>query len=106
MKEIDSIEASWNRAYMDKSKLKSFSKHVFVVRDDERLKELTESIKRNGVPESIIIHSMGGSEFDYEIVAGHKRTRGTQLAGLKSIPCDIRDIDDAAASLIMIDTNL
>ena len=54
----------------------------------------------------IIVRPIKDKDFDYEIVAEHRLTRGTQILGLTSIPCDIRDIDDAAATLIMIDTNL
>ena len=106
MKETDSIKASRNITSIDISKLKPFFKHVFDVRDDERMQELSESIKSTGVIEPIIVRPINDKDFYYEIIAGHRRTRGIQLAGLKSIPCDIRDIDDAAATLIMIDTNL
>ena len=106
MKETDSINASRNITPIDIFKLKPFFKHVFEVRDDERLKELSESIKSNGVIEPIIVRPINDKDFDYEIVTGHRRVRGTQLAGLTSIPCDIRNLDDEAAILIMIDSNL
>ena len=106
MKETDSSKTSWNITSIDISKLKPFFKHVFDVRDDAQMQELSESIRSNGLIEPIIVRPINDKDFDYEIVAGHRRTRGIQLAGLKSIPCDIRDIDDAAATLIMIDTNL
>ncbi len=83
-----------------------FCKHVFEVREDERLKELSESIKSNSVIEPIIVRPINDNYCDYEIVSGHGRTRMTQFNGLTSIPCDIRDIDDAVATLIMIDSNL
>ena len=106
MKETDSSKTSRNITSIDISKLKPFFKHVFDVRNDERMQELSESIRSNGVIEPIIVRPIKDKEFDYEIIAGHRRTRGTQLAGLKYIPCDIRDIDDMAATLIMIDSNL
>ncbi len=106
MKKTDSIKASRNITSIDISKLKSFFKHVFDVRDDDKMQELSESIRSNGVIEPIIVRPINDKEFDYEIIVGHRRVRGTQITGLTSIPCDIRDIDDAAATLIMIDSNL
>ncbi len=70
------------------------------------MQELSESIRSNGVIEPIIVRPINDKEFEFEIIAGHRRTRMTQLTGLTSIPCDIRDIDDAVATLIMIDSNL
>ena len=106
MKKTDSIKASRNITSIDISKLKSFFKHVFDVRDDDKMQELSESIRSNGVIEPIIVRPINDKDFDYEIIIGHRRVRGTQITGLTSIPCDIRDIDDAAATLIMIDSNL
>ncbi len=93
-------------AFIDISKLKPFFKHIFDVRDDEQMHELSESIKHNGVIEPIIVRPITDEEFEYEIVAGHRRTRGTGLAGLTCIPCDIRELDNATATLTMIDSNL
>ena len=70
------------------------------------MKELSESIKSGGVIETIIVRTVQDKDFEYEIIAGHRRTWESQLARLKSIPCDIRDIDADVATLIMIDTNL
>ncbi len=106
MKETDNTKVSRNITHIDISKLKPFFKHVFDVRDDDKMQELSESIRNNGVIEPIIVRPINDINFDYEIIVGHRRIRGIQLAGLKSIPCDIRDIDDAAATLIMIDSNL
>ena len=106
MKEIENNKASRNITFVDTSKLKPFFRHVFDVRDDDQMQELSESIKRNGVIEPIIVRPTNDEEFEYEIVAGHRRTRGAQLVGLTSIPCDIRKLDDATAILTMIDSNL
>ena len=106
MKKTDSIKASRNITSIDISKLKSFFKHVFDVRDDDKMQELSESIRSNGVIEPIIVRPINDKDFDYEIIVGHRRVRGTQITGLTSIPCDIRNLDDEAAILIMIDSNL
>ncbi len=106
MKKTDSIKASRNITSIDISKLKSFFKHVFDVRDDDQMQELSESIRSNGVIEPIIVRPINDKDFDYEIIVGHRRVRGAQITGLTSIPCDIRNLDDAAATLIMIDSNL
>ena len=82
----------------------SFAKHPFKVRDDETMRDTAESIAKYGVlaPGVVRPRSAGG----YEIVAGHRRKRGCELAGRKTMPVIIRDLDDEEATIIMVDSNL
>ncbi len=69
----------------------------------DELQDLANSIKRNGVQQPIIVRPMGDK---YQILAGHNRTEAAKLANLKMIPAIVRDVDEATAMLIVVDTNL
>lgn len=86
------------------SELHPFPQHPFQVRDDDAMKETVESIKEYGVLTPAIVRPRvdGG----YEIVAGHRRTHASELAGLETVPCLIRDMDDDMAVILMVDSNL
>lgn len=84
--------------------LHAFKNHPFRVLDDEKMQEMVESMKRNGVlvPGIVRIRAEGG----YEVISGHRRWRACELAGLTEMPVMIRDLDDDAATLMMVDTNI
>ena len=86
------------------SELFPFKNHPFQVRDDEAMQKTVESIARSGVitPSIVRPHQEGG----YEIIAGHRRKRGSELAGKETMPVIIRDLDDDEAVLLMVDSNL
>ena len=86
------------------SELHPFPNHPFQVRDDDAMKETTESIKEYGVLVPAIVRPVpdGG----YEIVSGHRRKHASELAGLETMPCIVRDMDNDAATIIMVDSNL
>jgi len=85
--------------------LHPFPGHPFRVVMDESMEALVESIRKNGVLNRIIIRPR--REGGFEIIAGHRRTEASRIAGLTSIPADIRrDLDDDAATIAMIETNL
>ncbi|MEG1513397.1 MAG: ParB/RepB/Spo0J family partition protein [Clostridia bacterium] len=85
--------------------LHPFPGHPFRVMMDEAMQGLVESIKKNGVLNRIIIRPR--REGGYEIIAGHRRTEASRIAGLTTIPADLRrDMDDDAAIIAMIETNL
>lgn len=86
------------------SELHPFKDHPFKIRDDEAMTETVESIKEYGVlvPAIARPHPNGG----YEIVAGHRRKHACELAGLETMPVIVRDLDDDAATIIMVDSNL
>lgn len=85
-------------------KLYPFENHPFHVRDDTAMRETAESIQKYGVlvPGIARLRENGG----YELIAGHRRKRGSELAGLKTMPVLIRDLDNDEATIIMVDSNL
>ena len=85
-------------------KLKSFPNHPFQVRDDDSMRETVESIKTYGVLQPAIVRP--AKDGDYEILSGHRRKRACELAGRKTIPTIVRELDDDAAIIFMVDSNL
>lgn len=81
-----------------------FKDHPFKVKDDETMADTAESIKEYGVlvPAIARPRDKGG----YELVAGHRRHRASELAGLETMPVIVRNLDDDAATIIMVDSNL
>ena len=86
------------------SQLHDFPNHPFKVRDDEKMQETVESVKAYGVLVPAIVRQRPDGE--YEIVAGHRRKHASELAGLNELPAIVRDLDDDAATIIMVDSNL
>ena len=86
------------------SELHAFKDHPFKVIDNEAMFDTTESVKQHGVlvPGIARPRKDGG----YELVAGHRRHRASELAGLDTMPVIIRNLDDDAATIIMVDSNL
>ena len=85
-------------------KLKSFPNHPFQVRDDDSMNETVESIKTYGVLQPAIVRPT--KDGDYEILSGHRRKHACELAGRKTIPAIVRELDDDAAIIFMVDSNL
>ncbi|MFI3254504.1 MAG: ParB/RepB/Spo0J family partition protein [Eubacteriales bacterium] len=84
--------------------LEPFKNHPFKVLEDSKMDELVESIKNFGVATPIIVREKGRG--DYEIIAGHRRTKACEILNLEKIPAFIRDLDDEEAVLYMVDTNI
>ena len=86
------------------SELHPFPDHPFKVRDDEAMQETAESIRQYGllVPAIVRPREDGG----YEIIAGHRRKHGSELAGLSAMPCIVRQMDDDTATILMVDSNI
>ena len=84
--------------------LQPFSRHPYKVRDDEAMQDMVESIKQYGVLSPAIARPMpdGG----YELVSGHRRKRACELAGLETMPVIVRELDDDAAAILVVDSNL
>lgn len=85
-------------------KLFPFPNHPFKVIDDEKMQETIDSIKEYGVLVPILVRPKDDGNF--EIVSGHRRHHASVLAGKTEIPAIVRDLDDDAAILIMVDSNL
>lgn len=81
-----------------------FKDHPFQVRDDEAMQKTVASIARSGVLSPGIVRPRPGG--GYEIIAGHRRKRGSELAGKTTMPVLIRTLDDDEATIIMVDSNL
>ena len=86
------------------TELHPFPNHPFHVRDDEAMQNTVDSIKEYGVltPGIVRPREDGG----YEIVAGHRRKHGSELAGLSDMPCIVREMDDDTATILMVDSNI
>ncbi len=86
------------------SELFPFEGHPFSVRDDDAMKETVESVKEVGVVVPAIARPREGG--GYELIAGHRRKRACELAGLETMPVIVRDMDRDAAIIVMVDSNL
>lgn len=86
------------------SEISDFPGHPFKVRADEAMLEMADSVKQYGVlvPGLVRPKADGG----YEMVAGHRRKKASELAGKETIPCIVRELDDDQATIIMVDSNL
>jgi ParB family chromosome partitioning protein len=86
------------------SEISDFPNHPFKVKADEAMLEMADSVKQYGVlvPGLVRPRADGG----YEMVAGHRRKKASELAGKETMPCIVRDLDNDAATIIMVDSNL
>ena len=84
--------------------LHPFRNHPFKVRDDADMEKTVESIQEFGVLQPAIVRP--DSDGGYEILSGHRRHHACQIAGLQTLPCIVRDLDDDAATILMVDSNL
>ena len=108
--DLFSTEESRQEAKLEKirdiplSELHPFKNHPFHVRDDEAMMETADSVRQYGVLVPAIARPdpSGG----YELVSGHRRHRASELAGMETMPVIVRELDDDAAVLVMVDSNL
>jgi ParB family chromosome partitioning protein len=81
-----------------------FKNHPFQVRDDDPMRDTAESIQKYGVLVPAIARPR--AEGGYELISGHRRKRGCELAGKEAMPVIVRELDDDAAVIIMVDSNI
>lgn len=81
-----------------------FKNHPFKVLDDEAMQDTVESIKAHGVLVPAIARPRAGG--GYELIAGHRRRHGSELAGKTTMPVLVRDLDDDESTIIMVDSNI
>ena len=86
------------------SQLFPYKQHPFKVNDDAKMQETVESIKQYGVLSPAIARPL--PEGGYELVSGHRRKRACELAGLETMPVIVRELDDDAAAILVVDSNL
>ena len=86
------------------SEISDFPNHPFKVKADEAMLEMADSVKQYGVLVPALVRPKpdGG----YEMVAGHRRKKASELAGKETMPCIVRELDDDEATIIMVDSNL
>ena len=85
-------------------KLVPFPNHPFKVRDDEEMNKLVESVSENGVLVPAIVREKDNG--DYEIISGHRRKFASEIAGKNTLRCIVSNLDDDAATVIMVDSNI
>ena len=90
--------------YLNLSDLHPFKDHPFGVRDDAEMQGLVESVKAAGVNQPALVRPR--EDGGYEIIAGHRRQRASELAGFANMPCIVRNMTDDEAILAMTDDNL
>lgn len=86
------------------NQITSFPNHPFKVRDDEKMMETVESVKKRGIIFPAIVRKK--KDGTYEMVAGHRRRRACQLAQLSEMPCIVRELTDDEATILMVDSNV
>ncbi len=84
-------------------KLHTFINHPFKVLDDEKMDEVVESIRENGILFPVVVRPLDDG---YELISGHRRTHAAKRAGLTSVPAVIRDLSDDEATVLMVDANI
>lgn len=102
--EILGAKEKGNIEELDIRELHEFRNHPFRVLDNTEMEALAVSIKQNGVLNPILVRKRKGGGF--EIVSGHRRTRASELAGLKTIPARIMELSDEDAISYMVDSNI
>lgn len=85
-------------------KIHSFAEHPFKVLDDEKMLDLVESVKANGVLTPVLIRS--DAQNGYEMISGHRRMHAAMLAGFETIPAIVRELSDDDAVIAMVDANI
>ena len=86
------------------NKIHAFKDHPFKVLDDEKMADLVESVKVNGVLTPVLLRSDG--ENGYEMISGHRRMHAAVIAGLATIPAIVRELSDDDAVIAMVDANI
>ena len=108
--DLFSTEASRQDASLEKireiplDQLVPFKDHPFKVIDDESMMDTVQSIREHGILLPLIARPMPDGK--YEIVSGHRRSHAGKLAGLETVPAIVRELDDDAAVILMVDSNL
>ena len=89
---------------IDISKITDFPNHPFKVENDEKMKDMVESVQKYGVILPVIVRSK--EDGTYEMISGHRRKRACELAGIKQIRCIVKDLSDDEATILMVDSNI
>ena len=104
LEELLGVPGEESASEVEIRRIHSFKDHPFKVIDDDKMDDLVDSIRRNGVLTPVILRQ--DSLNDYEMISGHRRLHAAKLAGLSSIPAFIRDVTDDEAVIYMVDSNI
>ena len=101
---VENTSASGQIRDLPLAELQPFSRHPYKVRDDDAMQDMADSVKLYGLLSPAIARPLpdGG----YELVSGHRRKRACELAGLETMPVIVRELDDDAAAILVVDSNL
>ena len=102
--ELFGLENAENSIEIGIDRISSFKDHPFKVLDDDKMTDLVESIKANGVLTPVVVRGNDGD--GYEMISGHRRLHASKLAGLKKIPAFVRELSDDEATIVMVDSNI
>lgn len=101
--ELLGVEGEESSLELEIAKIQSFQNHPFKVLDDDKMEELVNSIRQNGVLTPVLVRPT--DDGGYEMISGHRRMHAAQRAGLTKIPAIIRELTDDAATIVMVEAN-
>lgn len=86
------------------SQIRDYHNHTFYVHDDESMVELTDSVKKFGILEPLMVREIGNNE--YELISGHRRKMACEKAGIRTVPAIVKELENDDADILMVDSNL
>ncbi len=101
--ELLGVEGEESSLELEIAKIQSFQNHPFKVLDDDKMEELVNSIRQNGVLTPVLVRPT--DDGGYEMISGHRRMHAAQRAGLTKIPAIIRELTDDEATIVMVEAN-
>ena len=101
--ELLGVEGEESSLELEIAKIQPFQNHPFKVVDDDKMEELVNSIRQNGVLTPVLVRPT--DDDGYEMISGHRRMHAAQRAGLTKIPAIIRELTDDAATIVMVEAN-
>ena len=104
VEELLGVPATESSTEIDIHMIHDFKDHPFKVLDDDKMSELVESIRINGVLSPVLVRQDG--EDSYEMISGHRRMHAAKIVGLTMIPAIVRDLTDDEAIVYMVDSNI
>ena len=104
VEELLGVPATESSTEIDVDMIHMFKNHPFKVLDDEKMSDLVESIRVNGILSPVLVRPDG--EDSYEMISGHRRMHAAKIVGLTMIPAIVREISDDEAVIYMVDSNI
>lgn len=104
VEELLGVPATESSAEIDVDMIHVFKNHPFKVLDDEKMSDLVESIRVNGILSPVLVRPDG--EDSYEMISGHRRMHAAKIVGLTMIPAIVREMSDDEAIVYMVDSNI